>query len=213
MAFDPLGTVTFRRYRTPSTLSASLAKLKWTGPPNSIPDSWTANPNSPFESSALQALMNSKYAQLYDFYANVPLSEIFSIKVRGFLTHYRSNPHWTAGKKSIRLGALHSLKSQIGKKKVDILVCRKKNGTIAAGVEIDGPHHSTELQQTWDLSKSMFFASLRIPLLRVATKSLSQKPWTPMDEASFLQQLRVARSALDAFIANPTIATMQLHKP
>lgn len=212
MAFDGDGTITFRRYRAPSTLSASLAKLKWTGPPNPIPSSWIANPESPFEAPALQALSNSQYAALYNFYANVPLSEIFSIKVRGFLAHYRSNPHWTAGKKSIRRGALHSLRNQIGKKQVDILVCRK-NGVIVAGVEIDGPHHATEPQQTWDLSKSMLFASLGIPLLRVATKPLSKQPWTPIDDAFFLQQLRTARLALKAFVANPTIATMQLHKP
>lgn len=212
MAFDGDGTITFRRYLAPRTLSSSLAKLKWTGPPQPIPSSWIANPNSPFEAQALQALSKSQYAVLYDFYANVPLSEICSIKVRGFLSHYRSNPHWTGGKKSIRLGALNSLRRQIGKKQVDILVCRK-NGAIVAGVEIDGPHHSTEPQQTWDFSKSMLFASLGIPLLRVATNQLSTQPWTPADDAFFLQKLRAARLALKAFIANPTIATMQLHKP
>ncbi len=215
MAFDPFGTLTKRYFASPAALMRSVSRIHWVGAPSPVPAEWSVA--SPYESQALAMLAASAMATKYEMYCNVPLQCIFTIDRRAFLQAYAKKPHWTgkAGAKPIRRSALRSLQSQIGTKAVDLLMCERGSGRIVGGIEVDGSHHRSQPQQTWDFSKSLFFAQHGLPLLRFSISDVygSHQQFSAGNPRAFDALLRRSKSHWLSFVMAPSMVSMQLHHP
>lgn len=208
MAFDPLGTLTRGRFYGPGIITSKMFKVHWTGPPTPVPSTWVPHMNSNQEAQVLRLLKLSSLVTKYVFFSNVPLTELFSSDARVFLQAYRAIKHHTGiDPRTLRRSAFRALNSHIGLKAVDILVCDRKTHKLVAGLEIDGSHHWNYAQQVSDLSKSLVFARHGLPLLRIAANAV--RPTT--DVTVLFQLLYQARKRWQQFVADPNIATLQLH--
>lgn len=214
MAFDGDGTITKNYFASGSVLANKLTTIIWSTPV-AAPVSWA--PLSRAERAMLDMLNNSSLSQQYLFYSNVPLYNIFAIDARRFIRTYKKKRHWTSRKyaKSIRRSAYIKLNQQIGRKAVDILVCSRASGAIVGGIEVDGKHHSKEKQRNWDFSKSMMFAMHDLPLLRLSTKNVRDlfSEFRSGKTRALHDFLGISHTNWKAFADNPSVETMQLHKP
>lgn len=216
-AFDPTGSLMEKRFLKGDYLNDSTVDLIWKIP-ELVPATWMPNKNSPYEKQAVSTIEN-KLNDKFIVFSNVPLSYIFRVneaetkKIVSSLIQKYMLKHSTEEKLISRCTA--AMKTCIGNKSVDILMCHKVDGKIYGGIEIDGVHHFNDRnQRNYDFIKSKLFREKILTLARVNTQGLSKSnPWTPSQEDFFISKIMNYKPAWNKFKVNPSIEAMQAHNP